>query len=343
MNDELNVITTEEKTDLPVQVPYTSGVAQPNKKKKAFLDILRKQFNPTVALLLVAVIVLSVVLCSVSAKLSEQREIHRAIYDKSQQIEVAGESDRISLYDYSIGETAIPAIKGVPVCTYKEENFLTDNKGYKYYYEDAELCSYVGIDVSGHNGNIDWDKVKASGVDFVMLRIGGRGYGTEGVMYNDTYFKENLRGAKAAGLSVGAYFFSQAATVQEAKEEAEYTLSLLGGEKLQYPIAFDWEIVESAEGTRIDNISPQTLTDCARVFCDTIKDAGYIPCIYTGTTLAYYKYHLGQLSDIDLWYAFYSDTPNMYYNYTMWQYSCTGVVDGIEGDVDLNICFKNYN
>ncbi len=343
MNEQTDVIITEEASEMPYAVPKEVLVKEKKNKDKTFLTILKKQVTPLTAVFLVITVVLTMVLFSVCSDLSKQKEIHRAIYDKSQQVQLAGQSDRIPLWDYSIGDTMIPAIEGVPVCTYKDENFVTDSNGYKYYYEDSELCSYVGIDVSGHNGDIDWNKVKESGIDFVMLRIGGRGYGEEGIMYDDTYFKDNLRGAKAAGLSVGVYFFSQATSTQEAREEAEYTLSLLGNETLEYPIAFDWEIIESAESTRTDNVAPQTLTDCARTFCDTVKDAGYIPCIYLGTTLAYYKYDLGQLSDIDLWYAFYNDTPNMYYNYAMWQYSCTGAVDGIEGDVDLNICFKNYN
>lgn len=344
MSTELN-----EKVNLPdTDAPYVNPEGTPEKsrkgrEKKRFVSFLKRQWNPTVAVLLAVILVLSLVLTSVQARLDTMKDIHRAVYDKSQQVQLAGESDRIPQYDYSIGDTAIPAISGVPVCTYKDENFLTDERGYKHYYEDSELCSYVGIDVSGHNGDIDWNRVKASGIDFVMLRIGGRGYGAEGALYDDSYLLSNLRGAKAAGLDVGAYFFSQAISAEEAREEAEYAIELLQGESLSYPLAFDWEIVSASEGTRVDNIAPQTLTDCARVFCDTVKAAGYIPCIYTGTTLAYYKYDLGQLSDIDLWYAFYNDLPNMYYNYAMWQYSCTGRVEGISGDVDLNICFKNYN
>lgn len=318
------------------------------KEKRNLFSVIKRKLTPFTAVLLVAVLVLSVVSVSQAVQLgAKSRElkkvqgIHRAIYDMSQEIEVAGPADRIPEYNYALGEIAIPALEGVPVSRYKDENFRTDENGYMQYYEDGELCSYTGIDVSGHNGDIDWEKVKASGVDFVMLRIGGRGYGSDGVLYDDTYFRSNLKGAKAAGLSVGAYFFSQAITPEEAREEALYSVALLQGEELDYPLAFDWEIID-AEEARTDNISPDTLTECARAFCDTVKEAGYIPCLYTGTTLAYYKYDLAQLSDIDIWYAFYNDSPDMYYNYMIWQYSCTGKVDGIEGDVDLNLCFKNY-
>lgn len=305
-------------------------------------SMLRKPANMIIAVLLVAVLVLSVVLAVVGAQLANVSEIHRAIYNKSQKIQLAEKGDKVPLYNYAIGDIQIPAIEGVPVSTYKNENFVTEDNGFKYYYEDSELCSYVGVDVSAYNGDVDWNAVKNAGVDFVMLRIGGRGYGEAGTLFSDEYFEANFKGAKEAGLQVGVYFFSQARTPEEAEEEAKYTLSILRGRKLDYPIAFDWEIVESAESTRIDNVSPQTVTDCARAFCDKVKKSGYTPSIYTGTTMAYYKYDLAQLADIDIWYAYYNDTPDMYYNYMMWQYSCTGEVDGIEGDVDLNICFKNY-
>ncbi len=296
------------------------------------------------AVILILTIVLGIQTLRVS-NLSDQvyniENVHRAIYDKSQSIEIAGPADRIKLSDYNLGEIMIPALEGVPVNKYKVENFREDSKGYKYYYEDGELCSYVGIDVSGYNENIDWNKVKASGIDFVMFRIGGRGYGEEGVLYSEPTLVSDIRAARRAGLWVGGYFFSQATSAEEAAEEAEYAVSLLKGERLDYPLAFDWEVIDY-DTARTDGITPQTLTDCARAFCDTVKEEGYIPCLYTGVSLAYYKYDLAQLSDIDIWYASYGDTPDLYYNYMMWQYSCTGRVDGIEGDVDMNICFKNY-
>lgn len=336
-------VEREKDKEIPLYVnPEQTENTRHKKEKTSILSKVKKWFNPMVAILLAVILVLTCTVCVMSGKLNERKEIHRAIYDKSQKVQLAGNSDRIPLTEYGLGDIAIPAIEGVPVCTYKDENFRTDSNGYKYYYEDGELCSYVGIDVSGHNGYIDWQAVKASGVDFAMLRIGGRGYGEAGSLYDDTYFRDNLRGAKNAGLWVGAYFFSQAITPQEAEEEAKYAISLLRGESLDFPLAFDWEVLETKEGARTDNISPDTLTQCARAFCDTVKKSGYTPALYTGSQLAYYKYDLGALSDIDIWYAFYNDTPALYYNYTMWQYSCTGQVPGIQGDVDLNICFKNY-
>ncbi|MBQ9742275.1 MAG: glycoside hydrolase family 25 protein [Ruminococcus sp.] len=309
---------------------------------KGLFARIKKSFTPAVSVLLVLCILLSGALAVVSVMLVKSEERHKAVYDDEDKITVAAKGDRIQLHNYALGNIAIPALEGVPVNTYDDEGFMTDNKGFKYYYENDELCSYVGVDVSAYNGEIDWKAVKACGVDFAMLRIGGRGYGEEGVMYEDEYFLDNYRGAKAAGLQVGAYFFSQAATVEEAVEEAEYALEILDGKKLDYPLAFDWEIIESADYTRIDDVMPDTLTEAARAFCDTVKAEGYEPSLYTGYSLAYYKYDLSQLSDIDIWYAQYNTTADLYYNYMMWQYTDSGTVDGIDGDVDLNICFKNY-
>lgn len=335
LNEDLQTNVTEDES-----VPRAS---------KSFFGRIRRCINPVVAVLLVAVIALSVSLVIVatsvgrlSGKIDNMNNQNRGIYNKNTQVALAGESDRIYTYNSAYGDVAIPAISGVPVSVYKEENFREDSNGFKYYYEDGNLRSYVGVDVSEHNGEIDWQRVKDAGVDFAMLRIGGRGWGQEGVMYADSLFLENLRAARQAGIKVGAYFFSQAVTEEEAAAEAEYSISLLQGEALDYPLAFDWENIEGVTGARTENISPDVLTKCARAFCDRVKEEGYTPCLYTGSALAYYKYDLAQLCDIDLWYAFYSDTPGLYYNYMMWQYTASGTVDGISGSVDLNICFKDY-
>lgn len=303
---------------------------------------LRRKLSAVMTVFVAVILMLAIALTVVSVNLANMRGLHKAVYSDLGQIETSKNGEWVSLYNYSLGDIRIPAVSGVPKSVYKNEGFREDEHGYKQYYEGDELCSYVGIDVSSHNGIVNWYKVKASGIDFVMIRAGGRGYGEEGVLYNDEYLIANLQAARRAGLMVGVYFFSQARTAEEAAEEAEYTVELLAGEKLDYPIAFDWEIVESAESTRIDNVSPEVLTECARTFCDKIKEHGYKPMLYTGSSLAYYKYDLAELSDIDIWYAYYNNEPSFYYNYMIWQYSCTGEVEGIDGYVDLNICFKNY-
>lgn len=324
--------------------PASEGEEKTEAKKKLKLKIpfgLSKKLFAVLCILLAVVIALGSTLAVTLVKLNQSKR-HGAVYDMESELTLAEAGDKVDFWNADVGYGAIPAMEGVPISTYKEENFRTDSKGLKYYYEDGELASYAGIDVSAYNGDIDFEAVKNFGIDFVIVRLGGRGYGEEGVIFEDEYALTNLREAKAAGLMVGAYFFSQAITVEEAVEEANFCLDMLDGFYLDYPLVFDWEQIDSAENPRTEDISPETLTECAKAFCDTVNEAGYIPCLYTDSKKAYMKFDLSKLSQIDIWYAFYNDEPDMYYNYMMWQYSCTGTVDGIEGDVDLNICFKNY-
>ena len=320
-------------------LPMSEG-DKPSEPAKLPFGLSKKLFVG-LCILLVVIIALGSGL-AVTLNMLYTNSLHKAVYDQSSELTLTQDGDKVDFYNVDVGPAAIPAWEGVPICTYKEENFLTDSKGLKYYYEDGELASYAGIDVSTYNGDIDFDAVKNFGIDFVIVRLGGRGYGEEGVLFEDDYAIENLRRAKAAGLMVGAYFFSQAITPEEAEEEANFCLDILDGFYLDYPLVFDWEQIDSAENPRTNDIDPDILTDCAVAFCHTVKKAGYIPCLYTDSKKAYMKFDLSKLSDVDIWYAFYNDSPDMYYNYMMWQYSCTGQVDGIEGDVDLNICFKNY-
>ena len=173
-----------------------------------------------------------------------------------------------------------------------------------------------------------------------MVRLGGRGYGEDGSLYSDDKALEYIKGAQAENIKVGGYFFSQATTSDEAAEEAEYVKDLLDGTKLEYPIAFDWEIIKD-ENARTDSVSSTQATECAKVFCESIKNYGYKPMIYSPARELYFKYDLTQLKDFDIWFVDYTNVPEFYYQFTMWQYSETGSVDGIEGTVDLNICFTN--
>ncbi len=308
--------------------------------KKKF-PVFKTVLLALLALCIAAVIILSVTLKNTATELNILQNKHLAVYDKDYKGAQYEQGDTVQVSDFGLAEGRIPAYPGVPKAIYDTENIVTGEDGLKSYYVDNELCSYKGVDVSAINGDIDWNEVKAAGIEFAMIRLGGRGYGDDGVLYTDDKALENIRQAKSAGLFVGAYFFSQAISEEEAIEEAQLALSVLNGESLQLPVAFDWEYL-GFEGMRTDDVTAQVLTSCARAFCDRIIEGGYKPMIYSNKTLVYLKYNLTELSDVDLWYAFYSDKPDMYYNYTMWQYSAEGTVAGISGDVDLNICFKNY-
>ena len=247
--------------------------------------------------------------------------------------------NKIHINDSTLGEIWITELDGVPVNKLDNNNFSADSN-LKYYNENGKAASSEGIDISSYSGNIDWKKVKESGIDFAMIRVGGRGYGEKGEMYTDERALEYINGAKAEGIKVGAYFFSQAVSTEEAIEEADYVKTVLGDIKLDYPVAYDWEIIKD-DDARTDSVSASQATECARAFCDRVKELGYTPILYSPSRELYFKYDLSRLADIDIWYCEYANVPTFYYEFSMWQYSATGTIDGIEGAVDLNICFTN--
>ena len=173
-------------------------------------------------------------------------------------------------------------------------------------------------------------------MDFAILRIGYRGY-TEGSIQEDAYFEQNLAGAIDAGLDVGVYFFSQAMDEQEAREEARFVLDKISGYQLAYPVFFDWEkIGADARSDAMDLTSLTTVTD---TFCSEIEAAGYQAGLYFNQQLGYEELHLPSLQGYTFWLAEYNDTPSFTYDFDLWQYASDGSVDGIDGDVDLNLAF----
>lgn len=247
--------------------------------------------------------------------------------------------EKIKIDDSTLGEIWITELEGVPVNKLDNNNFTSDST-FKYYNNNGNPASKEGIDISYYSGDIDWQKVKDAGVDFVMVRIGGRGYGSEGSMYTDDNAVKYINEAHEAGLKAGGYFFSQAINTQEAIEEADYVKSVLGDIKLEYPVAYDWEIIKD-DDARTDNVSAAEATACAKAFCNRVRELGYKPMLYSPSKELYFKYDLSQLADVDIWYCEYADVPNFYYQFSMWQYSSTAHIDGIDGDVDLNICFTD--
>jgi GH25 family lysozyme M1 (1,4-beta-N-acetylmuramidase) len=229
----------------------------------------------------------------------------------------------------------------MPKNCYDDNSFFTNSYGFKAYKDNDSTISTVGIDVSYVQGDIDWEMVKSSGVDYAIIRCGGRGYGESGILYEDEKFEQNIQGAIDAGLDVGVYFYSQAISVEEAKEEAEYTLKLIKNYDIKYPVVFDWEHYEY-EDARTDDVDRETLTSIAKQYCSVVDKAGYTPVIYANRSILYFEYDLAALSDIELWLASYEDVPDFYYDFGMWQYSTDGTIDGIDGTVDLNICMYNY-
>lgn len=213
-------------------------------------------------------------------------------------------------------------------------------QGVKYTFNgDGSLNTgtVMGIDISKHNGNIDWNAVKNSGVQYVILRCGYRG-SASGVLVEDQKFRSNIQGATAAGLKVGIYFFSQAVNEVEAVEEASMTLSLIKNYKITYPVYID---VESANG-RADGISKAARTSVINAFCQTIRNSGYTPGLYANKNWLTEKINTGALGGCKIWLAQYVAAPTYGGRYEMWQYSSRGSIAGIKGNVDLNISYMSY-
>ncbi len=217
-------------------------------------------------------------------------------------------------------------------------NFLTCLSG----------SSVLGIDVSTFQRNIDWQAVKAGGIEFVIIRLGHRGTNI-GVLFEDDMAKLHYEGAIQAGLKVGGYFFSQAITPEEAREEAQYCLEIIEGWQVEMPLVFDWEHID--EDCRTVNMDPRTLTDCAKAFCQTVEAAGYRSMVYFNQRQTMDeklenwpvddRYYLKELTDYGFWLAMYESEMTYPVKIQMWQYSCTGRVPGINGNVDLNIYFPD--
>lgn len=224
--------------------------------------------------------------------------------------------------------------------------------GVRYFFNDyGAKASKIGIDVSNHNGTIDWKKVKASGVDYAIIRVGFRGYGTdtakgEGVALLDKNFEKNIQGAIAAGVQVGVYFYSQAITIQEAIEEASIAVNYAGKYKLTYPIYFDTEYATSDRIGRADKLSKSARTDITIAFCETVRNAGFKAGVYASKSFFDDELVFSRISSYNIWVAHYTkDVTNFKHPYKMWQYTDKGRVDGIpgnNGNVDLNISLYDY-
>lgn len=220
---------------------------------------------------------------------------------------------------------------------------IEDVAGLKRYMENGKKISYVGVDISKQTGNVDFVGLKAAGIDYVMIRLGGRGYST-GQISLDEKFKENIEGAIAAGLDIGVYFYSQAINQDEAVQEVNFVIQNLDPYKgsVKYPVAFDMEFVANDEA-RIDGLSREDRTAVTTSFLEGIKAAGYVPMLYGDKEWLIKEVDLAKLQEYDVWLTQETDIPDYPYQYVMWQYSSAGVVNGIKGNANLNICFIGYS
>lgn len=235
-----------------------------------------------------------------------------------------------------------PLLGSVPKCTYDFSCLETDEEsGYKSYHDEKNrVKAKAGIDISEFQGEeIDWQKVKSSGVEFVMVRLGYRAYGEDGALVLDAMYEKNVQDALDAGLETGVYFFSQAVSDEEAEEEARFVLEHVRPYNITGPVVYDTEEIKWDTSRTEDNTSEEYTRFC-RVFCDKIKKAGYEPVIYSNLKWMAFTLDMEELAEYDFWYADYYDVPQCPYDYVMWQYSETGEVPGINGNVDLNLWFQ---
>lgn len=255
--------------------------------------------------------------------------------------EYVSDGRTIVVNDSELGVVEVTPPVGTKMNTYSADNLTYDENGIPVYYENGEKISHLGVDLSEFQSSVDFTAMKNAGVEFVMLRVGGRYYG-EGGLYQDKNFETFYARAKDAGLKVGAYFLSQAITPEEAKEEADYAIQTLGGKQLDFPIAFDWENI-AEDDARTDNVTNEELTKIAEAFCDAVNSAGYKSIVYSNAVQMMIQYDFDTMKDYDFWLADYREFPTMPYKFNMWQYTKEGVIDGFDGTVDLDISFTDFS
>ncbi|MBQ2668403.1 MAG: glycoside hydrolase family 25 protein [Clostridia bacterium] len=301
-------------------------------KNKAFSSDTNYKLKRTIFLGAVIVLVIAVLLLTVYHSIDMD---DRTKPGKDNNAVVTTEDGKLVINDLYAGQMTIPNFD-IALNEYETEKFLNNSGLVTYDDENASL----GIDVSSYQEDIDWQQVKDSGIEFVMIRAGYRG-ATRGKLNEDANFQKNYEGAKAAGIKVGVYFFSQATSVVEAEEEAGYVLQLLQNKTLEYPVVFDWEVAE-VTGSRTASVTGDQVTSYARAFCKKMDKGGFNAAVYFNRNLAYDYYDLEQLDDYDFWLAEYRTVPAFYYDFQIWQYSDNARVKGINTPVDINISFKDY-
>ena len=287
---------------------------------------MNKSKKITIAIIIILLIIILFVFLKYGIKNKYSNEMKRE------------ENEDILIYDIEEGYLTVPYNKYAKTNNYNFYENLKNNNGY-YKYEDNNYTSILGIDVSEHQGDINWKEVKKSGVEFAILRLGYRGYGKEGKIILDKSFEENYKNAKEEGIDLGVYFFSQAINIEEVEQEANFVLENLKEKQLDFPIVFDLEKIKN-DDARTDNLSQDEINNMTLKFCEIIKDKGYTPCIYGNAKTFTTKMNLELFNNYDKWYADYQEKPLYPYDFNLWQYTESGKVNGIEGNVDIDLYFK---
>lgn len=277
---------------------------------------------------------------------SEITELNKQIEELTAEIDTANrtkDSYSRNYYDGSFIEHTFTVKSGALKADKLPMNFSASS------YKDDRFVSQLGIDVSKHQGKIDWERVAATkatadqGYQFAIIRAAFRGY-SNGELGEDDTFAANIHGAYDNGLDVGVYVYSQAINEEEAEEEAALVLELLEREgfspkTLKYGIAFDYEKVVGSEEARTNELTPEQWTNNAIAFLSKVREAGYETMLYSNLEFEAENFDISQLEEYNIWYAEYKDFPTTPYAYKLWQFTESGIVEGISEKVDINLEF----
>lgn len=282
---------------------------------------------------------------------AKEDEIEQAMKDKMRELVTSEDGSPLRMLRsifpenliYSFQEEYVfaPVLEGVNKHGLLEENFAETQDGQMQYVENGIVTSHKGIDVSKYQGHIDWDAVKADGVEYAFIRLGIRGYESAKIVM-DEYFEQNMEGASAAGVKTGVYFFTQAVTVEEAREEAQFVIDKLADYHVECPVVFDVELISSDGKGRADGLTAEERTEITVAFCEMVRAAGYTPMIYGNIVCFAQLLDMARLNDYEKWYAFYDNYMYMPYDVSCWQYTDKGRVKGIPVEVDMNISYKMW-
>jgi len=280
-----------------------------------------------------------------SESISQESVSHESMSSES----VSSESESQESVNQEPTETSSEAIDpeetegeaGLSANTVTMADIQIDTDGEYRYVKDGSVISRKGIDVSKYQKKIDWAKVKADDVEYAFIRVGCRGYGSKGTLIWDETFHQNVKGALAQGIQVGAYFFSQAITVEEALEEAELVIKELEDYNITYPVAMDIERVQN-DKARQDTLSKEARTEICIAFCERIKEAGYIPMVYGDLETFDTLLDAEAISGYDFWVCETDGDMTFPYEFAIWQYAHTGKVDGISTDTNISIAIKEW-
>ena len=252
--------------------------------------------------------------------------------------------DDVIVYKTEAGKFVYePIDRSLPQSDYNWDNLKEvglDSREVEYV-ENGETVSIKGIDVSKYQDDIDWEKVAASGVKFAFIRLGYRGY-SSGALVVDEKFEYNITEALRNGIEVGVYFVTQAVSVDEAVEEAEFVLDTIKPYRVSWPVVLDIEDAGNGDA-RTQLLTRSERTDYACAFCDRIKQSARVPMVYTNIRWFIEKLDISRLTEYDKWFAQYFNRPFFPYAFQIWQYTSSGKIDGIKGNVDLNISFVDYS